>query len=170
MTMAILSNDVLMQIFSYTPHPTLMNCRLINRAWGCVATTLAFPHVRLEATRIPSHFLGISESAELRVAVRELTVDACPPDPQNERYYVDRKKNMLLYRQFLLMLPRIRLFTNLRVLNLRLPDSFDPRIRLPSFMNPLADPRTPGLYPSLDACEELLSAVLDCLAGEWTAE
>lgn len=165
--MATLPEDVLRHIFSYVCHPTLLTCRLIDRASGLLATALAFHHVRLEATRSALPFVRISESAGLRDLVREVTVDACPPDPQSKRYD-DENQDQLHYTRFLLALPRMRFFSKMRILNLRFPKSSD--LRLPPFLLPQADPPLPGLHPSLDACEGMLSTALNCLAGEWTEE
>lgn len=167
--MTTLPEDVLRHIFSYVAHPTLLNCRLANHAVGLLATASAFRHVRLEATRSPLPFVRIAESPELRYLVREVTVDATHPELDHVEQH---ESGHLFYQQFLLALPRMRFFSNMRVLNLRFLDRLDfaaSGSRRTVFWIP-PPPRAPGLGAPLDASEGLLTVALQCLAGEWTQE
>lgn len=173
--MAALPEDVLRNIFSFLPQPTLLSCRLINRATGVLATALVFSHVRLEATRQSLSFLKISESVQLRGVVREITVDGSS-DSQLGKH--DKQKWLLYNLRYLLAMPRLRFFSGLQTLNIRFLYGIRGPLLVPPFVR--RPNKVPG--PHLQALKQdmlggvlnfesmLLLAVMKCVAGEWTED
>lgn len=159
--MSNLHEDVLRQILSFLPLSTLLSCRLTDRAFGRLATAVAFKHVRLDTFNDTLPFIRISRSAELRSVVREVTIDAgeswwALPDGSDNSLYLSR------YAQFLIALPRLRCFSHTRVLYIR----FKTDSRIFYYPSPPDDPSQP--QPRDQA--RLLSAILKCLTGTWTEQ
>ncbi|KAF4845888.1 hypothetical protein CGCSCA4_v006430 [Colletotrichum siamense] len=118
--------ELIYRIISHTPKSTQLIARLLSKTFYAPATSEAFKHVRLNETNA-RQFQRIASTPGLRYHVRQITCDARdgivlnngPPD---------------VYRPggFLAALPSIRLFTNLRALNLvfrRYLDAFTPNGR-----------------------------------------
>lgn len=106
-----LPEAVLRHIFTSLPHLTLLNCRLLSRASGWLATALAFRHVRLEVAIDVAPCIGIAGSEEFRCWVREITLDAVLPVSEQE-LAGPGESALVQYARFLRVLPRLRFFSD----------------------------------------------------------
>lgn len=145
--MAILPDDILINIFSLLPQNTILQCRFLSRTAGSLATSLAFRRVRLEISSNPSPFICISSSPTLRTLVREITIDASDHQLATESPYAATR--MFLHTtQALLALPRLRLFSALQTLNLRFTRFDDDG--------------------KIDQQVAVLDTIVRCTTGQWT--
>lgn len=111
-----LPSDIYQHIFSFSPQRTLLECRLLNKSVGGIATALAFWHVRLEACRsAPIGFVHLASNETLRSLVREITVDTWVGP--GFKYYLNH--TFPEPKAFMRTLPHIRSFQNLLKLNVR---------------------------------------------------
>lgn len=161
--MATFPDDILRHIFSSLPQNTVLNCRLLNRASGYLATSVAFRHVRLEILCDPLPFVRISQSPQLRRMVREITIDAGPGLVPDE----SRAEVVLRNTKFLLALPRLNLFSALQTVNVKFTP-FSSRGLRTNEQDPMTDVEEPSQHQSLQA--RVLSTIIKCMTGQWMQE
>ncbi|KAH8668575.1 hypothetical protein BX600DRAFT_259447 [Xylariales sp. PMI_506] len=137
---------------------TLASCRLVNKFAGSIATAVAFRHVRLRAACNLPNFVEVAKSEALRPQVREITIDTwIGPD-----FTYGANSEFHPPRLFFQALPLLRLFTDLKVLNLR----FNQRCgndNADGYDGPVIDENYDFRYVVLDT-------VFQCLAGTWSSK
>ncbi|KAI1497520.1 hypothetical protein F5X99DRAFT_421293 [Biscogniauxia marginata] len=145
--------DIYNLIFSVLPQKYVLECRLVDKFVGAIATAWEFRHIRLEAVDDPSNFIHIAESDHLRLLVREVNLDAWT---DSHFRTTDHFGNSLVppHAPFLRALPFLRLFKNLKTLNIRL------------------DQDDSDYFTDSDGSFRcyVLSTVVSCLGGTWSAE
>ncbi|KAF3771400.1 hypothetical protein M406DRAFT_105757, partial [Cryphonectria parasitica EP155] len=160
--MPTIPDDVLRHIYTLLDYSTLLNCRFLSRDSALPATALAFRHVRLETSGDVLPFIKISKSEHLRCWVREVTVDASRP-PQAWQCS-GSEEALLQHGLFILTLPRLRLFSRMLVLNVRLqldlPERFPPPDNLVH--------ETSALLPYQSLQSRILDTIFKCIIGRWT--
>ncbi|EON99919.1 putative f-box domain protein [Phaeoacremonium minimum UCRPA7] len=110
------SADLYQHVFSFLPQRTVLDCRLLNKSVGGLATVLAFRHVRLEACRAaPVGFIKLAFNEGLRNLVREITLDTWVGPEFNYHANLNYEEP----KAFLRALPHLRSFRNLMKLNVR---------------------------------------------------
>lgn len=122
--MATLPEDLLRSVFSYLPKDTLLNCRLLDRATGALATTLAFRHVHIKSNL--SHmqlWTRIAASSHLGQLVREVTIDARAPDASLQLNSAEHVEASLQHGTFLATLPQFRFFSGLHTIHVSMVDA-----------------------------------------------
>lgn len=150
-----LPEELLRHIFSLLPQPTLVQCRLLNRASGALATALAFRHVRLEVLCDTSPFMHISTSPKLRQLVREVTIGIEDGVVLSHLGTARYQATLLRHASYLVTLPRLRMFTGLQALHLRFTtDNVRRRVR--------------GGRGDYGYLTRVLGVVVACLTGSWS--
>ncbi|KAI2465753.1 hypothetical protein F4781DRAFT_13612 [Annulohypoxylon bovei var. microspora] len=148
--------EIFNNIFSFTTHGTLLNCRLLNKDLGFLATSWAFRHVYLEAAGDMSLFVKISRTPHLRSRVREISISTTL-EPDFE-YQVNQTLEFPM--EFFLALPNLRSFSRLKKLNLKFNEYCG---------NQEADYTGYDIEENYDFRYWVMWNVFNCLTGEWTS-
>ncbi|KAH8897539.1 hypothetical protein GQ53DRAFT_680174 [Thozetella sp. PMI_491] len=144
-------------ILSLVHQQTLLNCRLVNKPIGELATARAFCHVRLFSGEDGKRFVNIARSETLRACVREVTCDTYVGDD----YQYHCNENFTFPWKFLAALPFLRYFERLQILNLRFSEY--------CAMSGEDDGGTSIEEPP-DLRYRILDTVFHCIEGSWSVE
>lgn len=166
--MAKLSDDVLLQVFSYLSQESLAQCRLLSRSVEPLARALLFRYTRLEFGSEVDVFLNVATSERLRPFVRELTVDlsSLTKVRAGTQYGIQFDQR----RKTIMAVPLVRLFSGLRTLHLRFSESQCQareirHLEINAEQQAMPDSLIPAAFSSI-----YIEKVLECISGSWTQE
>ncbi|KAI1337850.1 hypothetical protein F5Y15DRAFT_389420 [Xylariaceae sp. FL0016] len=158
--------DIWNIVFSLVPQKSLLECRLVCKYVGSLATAWAFRHIRLEAMTEPRRFQNIAEAVHLRSLVREITFDSWTDFLYYQKDSFRRARQgrpafelFSSHEGFFSALPFLRFYSNARKLNIRF-DTYEHR----AF-------QTRDIRSKCRRCDfYVLSIILRCLNGSWTEQ